>query len=71
MAGACLLSDVRSLSLGSGDAAGELGGGHEMALGRVHEALQHPAPAVRAFICRTLPSPGGGWQRQRLFKDGV
>ena len=71
MAGACVLSDAQSLSLGGGDAAGELGGGHEMAVGGVHQALQHPAPAVRAFICRTLQGLAGGWQRQRLFENGV
>ena len=71
VAGACVLPDAQSFPSGAGDAPTQPGVRDEVAAGRLHQALQHPAQAVRASLRGALQSPGGGGQRQWLPAHGV
>jgi hypothetical protein len=53
------------------NAGSQSGGGHEVAAGRLHQAVQHPAQVVRASFCRALQGTAGGWERERLFAHGL
>ena len=67
--GACLLSDDQSLSSGSGDAGGKLGGGNALTFECLHDPVQPLTQADRTRVQRTLQGAVGQRRQRRVPED--